>query len=196
MGVVTPHNVSCVGAALCLVAHSSDSNLVSHTAASVEANSNLVASMPVMLQDVPAPVTNLPARYNDFLDVFEKRNEDRLPAHQPYDCPIELEDGAHPPFGPIYALAEPELEALRTYLEENLAKGFIQPSKSPAGAPILFVKKKDHGLLRLCVDYRGLNKITLRNHYPLPLILTLLYRLRTGRIFSKIDLRGAYNLGT
>ena len=90
MGVVTPHNVSCVGAALCLVAHSSDSNLVSHTAASVEANSNLVASMPVMSQDVPAPATNLPARYNDFLDVFEKRNAVRLPAHRPYDGPIEL----------------------------------------------------------------------------------------------------------
>jgi hypothetical protein len=82
---------------------------------------------------------------------------------------------------------------LRDYLTENLAKGFIWHSKSPAGTPILFVKKKD-GSLRLCVDYRGLNKITKKNRYPLPLILGLLDRLRTGKIFTKIDLRGAYNL--
>ena len=79
------------------------------------------------------------------------------------------------------------------YLDENLEKGFIQPSKSPAGAPILFVKKKD-GSLRLCVDYRGLNKLTVRNRYPLPLIPELLDRLRIARVFSKIDLRGTYNL--
>ena len=90
-------------------------------------------------------------------------------------------------------MSEPELVALRTYLDENLRNGFIQPSKSPAGAPILFVKKKD-GSLRLCVDYRGLNRITIRNRYPLPLIPELLDRLRTAKVFSKIDLRGAYNL--
>ncbi len=82
---------------------------------------------------------------------------------------------------------------MRDYLTENLAKGFVQHSKSPAGAPILFVKKKD-GSLRLCVDYRGLNKITKKNRYPLPLISGLLDRLCTGKIFTKLDLRGAYNL--
>jgi hypothetical protein len=157
------------------------------------AESGLVATLAVVSGNVTVPVTNLPIRYSDFSDIFEKRNADRLPAHRPYDCPIELQAGEHPPFGPIYGLSEPELEALRTYLTENLAKGFIQPSKSPAGAPILFVKKKD-GSLRLCVDYRGLNKVTVRNRYPLPLIPALLDRLRTGHIFSKIDLRGAYNL--
>ena len=140
-----------------------------------------------MLEDSPA----LP--YSDFSDVFEKSNADRLPEHRPYDCPIDLIEGACPPFGPIYGLSEPELEALRSYLDDNLANGFIQPSKSPAGAPILFVKKKD-GSLRLCVDYRGLNKVTVRNRYPLPLIPELLDRLRSARVFSKIDLRGAYNL--
>mgnify|MGYP000524124654 CR=1 FL=1 len=79
----------------------------------------------------------------EFGDVFEKNNVDRLPEHRPYDCPIDLQEGASPPFGPIYGLSKPELQALRTYLDENLEKGFIQPSKSPAGAPILFVKKKD-----------------------------------------------------
>ena len=139
------------------------------------------------LEDTP------PFPYTDFSYVFEKQNVDRLPEHHAYDCPINLQEGVCAPFGPIYGLSEPELEALRTYLDENLEKGFIQPSKSPAGAPILFVKKKD-GSLRLCVDYRGLNKVTVRNRYPLPLIPELLDRLRSARVFSKIDLRGAYNL--
>jgi hypothetical protein len=142
-------------------------------------------------QSEPTPVKH-PEKYKDFVDVFEKINVDQLPTHSPYDCPIDLE-GHSPPFGPIYGLSEPELQALRDYLTENLAKGFIQHSKSPVGAPILFIKKKD-GSLRLCVDYRGLNKITKKNRYPLPLILGLLDQLRTGKIFTKLDLRGAYNL--
>ncbi len=96
-------------------------------------------------------LVKLPEKYKDFVDVFEKINADQLPAHRPYDCPIDLEEGHSPPFGPIYGLSEPELQALRDYLTENLAKGFILHSKSPTGAPILFVKKKD-GSLRLCVD--------------------------------------------
>jgi hypothetical protein len=140
----------------------------------------------------PTPV-KLPEKYKDFVDVFEKNNANQLPAHRPYDCPIDLEEGHSPPFGPIYGLSEPELQALRDYLTENLAKGFVQHSKSLADSPILFVKKKD-GSLRLCVDYRGLNKINKKNRYPLPLILGLLDRLRTGKIFTKLDLRGAYNL--
>jgi hypothetical protein len=118
-------------------------------------------------------LVNLPEKYKDFVDVFEKINADQLLAHSPYDCPIDLKEGHSPSFGPIYGLLEPELQALRDYLTENLAKEFIQHSKSPAGAPILFVKKKD-GSLRLCVDYRGLNKITKKNRYPLPLISGLL----------------------
>ena len=82
---------------------------------------------------------------------------------------------------------------LRKYIDENLAKNFIRHSKSPAGAPILFVKKKD-GSLRMCVDYRGLNKVTKKDHYPLSLISKLLDQLGRARIFTKIDLRGGYNL--
>ncbi len=98
-------------------------------------------------QSEPTPV-KLPEKYKDFVDVFEKNNVDQLLAHRPYDCPIDLEEGHSPPFGPIYGLSEPELQALRDYLTENLAKGFVQHSKSPVGALILFVKKKD-GSLRL-----------------------------------------------
>lgn len=144
--------------------------------------------------DSPAQVTQLvPSEYHDLLDVFSKKKADALPSHRPYDHTIPLVPGETPPFGPIYSLSEVELKALSDYLDENLDKGFIRPSSSPAGAPILFVKKKD-GSLRLCVDYRALNKITVKNRYPLPLISELLDRLRAAKYFTKIDLRGAYNL--
>jgi hypothetical protein len=106
---------------------------------------------------------------------------------------IELQPDTSPPWGPIYPLSTPELEALRSYLDENLAKGYIRPSKSPAAAPIFFVKKKS-GELRPVVDYRGLNKITVKNRYPLPLINEMLTRFTKAKYFTKIDLRGAYNL--
>ena len=90
-------------------------------------------------------------------------------------------------------MSEKELEVLRGYIDENLKKGFIRESKSKAGYPILFAKKKD-GSLRLCVDYRKLNDITVKNRYPLPNIGELRDRLSKAKIFTKLDLRGAYNL--
>ncbi|SOV09705.1 uncharacterized protein UDID_19292 [Ustilago sp. UG-2017a] len=135
----------------------------------------------------------IPQEYHQYLDVFSRVKADKLPPHRTYDHQIPLEEGKSPPFGPIYSLSEHELKTLREYLEENLAKGFISPSDSPAVSPILFVKKKD-GSLHLCVDYRGLNQITIRNRYPLPLIDELLDRLREAWFFTRIDLRGAYNL--
>jgi len=116
-----------------------------------------------------------------------------LPPHRPYDHKIQLEPGTTPPFGPLYTLSETELKALDEYIKENLTKSYIQASTSPAGAPILFVKKRD-GSLRLCVDYRGLNKITIKNRHPLPLIGESLDRLRSATVFSKLDLRAGYNL--
>ena len=135
----------------------------------------------------------VPSAYHDLLAAFSKKRADTLPPHRTYDLSIELEEGKAPPFGPVYSLSELELKALSAWLEENLSKGFIRASTSPAGAPILFVKKKD-GTLRLCVDYRALNNITIKNRYPLPLIPEALDRLRTAKIFTKLDLRGAYNL--
>ena len=104
-----------------------------------------------------------------------------------------MELGKKPTFRPIYALSEKELQTLQQYLDENLKKGFIQKSESPAGYPILFVPKKDGGL-RLCVDYRKLNDITVKNRYPLPNIKELQDRLQGAQWFTKLDLRGAYNL--
>jgi hypothetical protein len=124
--------------------------------------------------------------------LFDKSILDSLPPHRHYDCAIDLEAGKQPPFGPIYPLSEPEAAALREFLAENLPKGFISESTSPAGAPVLFVRKKD-GSRRLCVDYRGLNAVTI-NRYPLPLINQLLDRLRSAKIFTRIDLRSAHYL--
>ncbi|OAE30700.1 hypothetical protein AXG93_402s1130 [Marchantia polymorpha subsp. ruderalis] len=123
--------------------------------------------------------TKLPTQYEEYRDMFEEKNADRLPQHQPYDCGIELQEGAQPLFGPIYGLSHNAFDALREYLDKNFAKNFIQHSKSLAEAPILFVKKKD-GSLRMCVEYRGLKKdseanqafVTLKKAFTTTPILT------------------------
>jgi hypothetical protein len=134
----------------------------------------------------------LPAEYCDYADVFSKTEADKLPKSTKVAHSIEIEEGKTVPFGPIYALSANELRVLREYLDNSMAKGWIQKSKSPAGAPILFTPKKD-GCLRLCVDYRGLNKVTKKNRYPLPLIGETLDRLSGATQFTKLDLRDAYH---
>ena len=141
----------------------------------------------------PSPTITLPAKYAQYEAVFSKKEADKLPPHRPYDHAIPITDGATVPFGPVYNLSQTELKALHEYIKENLNKGFIRRSESPAGAPILFVKKKD-GSLRLCVDYRGLNKVTVPNRCPLPLISETFDRLGKAKRFTKLDMRGAYNL--
>jgi transposase InsO family protein len=135
----------------------------------------------------------VPSAYHDLLPAFSKKRADTLPPHRLYDHSIDLEPGTNPPYGPLYTLSEVELHTLSEWLEENLSKGFIRSSRSPAGSPVLFVKKKD-GTLRLCVDYRGLNKITIKNRYPLPLIPETIDRLHRAKVFTKLDLRSAFNL--
>lgn len=92
--------------------------------------------------------------------------------------------------GRIFPLSQPESEAMRTYIEEQLSRGFIKPSTSYG---FFFVKKKDGGL-RPCIDYHSLNDITVKFRYPLPLVPAALEQLRTTRYFTKLDLRNAYNL--
>eukprot|EP00833_Pecoramyces_ruminatium_P007661 jgi/Orpsp1_1/1181693/evm.model.c7180000078227.2 len=131
--------------------------------------------------------------YKRLSEVFNERNCDVLPPHCEYDCEIRLKDNSNLFYGPIYPLTEVERDELKKYIKENLEKGFIRKSTSPAGAPILFVKKKD-GSLRLCVDYRKLNGMTIHNSYPLPLISELLDRVKGAKFFTKLDLKSAYNL--
>jgi hypothetical protein len=101
-------------------------------------------------------------------------------------------------FSPVsktpYRMSTPELKELQIQLEELLKKGYIRPSVSPWGAPILFVKKKD-GTLRMCIDFRQLSKYTIKNKYPLPRIDDLFDQLRGAKIFSKIGLRSGYHQG-
>ncbi len=101
-------------------------------------------------------------------------------------------DDWQPPYGPIYSLGPVELETLKAYIKNNLASGFIWFSKSPAGAPILFDNKPD-GSLRLCVDYRGLNNLTIKNRYPLSLVGESLDRLGRAQRFTQLDLTNAYH---
>src|SRR5260370_446220 len=136
---------------------------------------------------------SIPAEYHEFCNVFSGEKAGTLAPHRPYDLQINVEEGAKPIHGPIYSLSPPELAALREFLEEHTWNGFICPSKSPWGSPILFIKKKD-GSLHLCVDFRALNRVTEKDRYPLPLILDLLTSPAPARIYSKIDLKHAYHL--
>ncbi|KAK3572475.1 hypothetical protein QTP86_033904 [Hemibagrus guttatus] len=141
----------------------------------------------------PSPLDHLPQAYAEFREVFSKERASRLPAHQPWDCAIDLLPNASPPRGRIYPLSLPESKAMEEYIETALAAGHIQASKSPAAAGFFFVGKKDGGL-RPCIDYRGLNAITVPYPYSLPLVPAALEQLRGVRIFTKLDLRSAYNL--
>ncbi|KAI3797484.1 hypothetical protein L1987_32741 [Smallanthus sonchifolius] len=105
---------------------------------------------------------------------------------------IDLIPGANPVAKAPYRLAPSELQELASQLQELADKGFIRPSHSPWGAPVLFVKKKD-GLFRMCIDYRELNKLTIKNRYPLPRIDDLFDQLQGSTCFSKIDLRSGYH---
>ena len=92
----------------------------------------------------------------------------------------------------LHRMASIELQELKVQIQELLGKGFIRPSISPYGAPVLFVKKKDK-TLRLCIDYRQFNRVTIKNWYPLPRIDDLFDQLRGVRVYSKIDLRIGYH---
>ncbi|KAK3545517.1 hypothetical protein QTP70_007758 [Hemibagrus guttatus] len=136
---------------------------------------------------------DIPACYSHFRDVFCPRKASKLPPHRPWDCAIDLVPGEPVPRGRIYSLSLPEEKAMEEYIAEALAQGYIRPSTSPAASSFFFVAKKDGGL-RPCIDYRALNKITVKFRYPLPLVPAALERLRGATVFSKLDLRSAYNL--
>ncbi|KAI2660046.1 Retrotransposon-derived protein PEG10 [Labeo rohita] len=137
--------------------------------------------------------SSIPPEYQDLLEAFSKTKATHLPPHRSGDCAIDLIPGATPPRGRIFPLSQAESEAMQKYIQEELAKGFITPSTSPASAGFFFVKKNDGGL-RPCIDYRGLNEVTVKYRYPLPLVPSALEQLRSAKLFTKLDLRSAYNL--
>ena len=113
--------------------------------------------------------------------------------HQLWDHEILFEKSKEPTFGPIYKLSIKEFDVLRNYIDENFRKKIIRKSKTPTRYPILFSPKKN-GKLKICVDYRKLNNIIVKNRYLLPNISELQDRLGNAKIFTKLDLRNAYNL--
>ncbi|GJX24621.1 putative reverse transcriptase domain-containing protein, partial [Tanacetum coccineum] len=135
------------------------------------------------IEDVPV--------VRDFPDVFPE-DFPGLPPTRQVEFHIELIPRATPVARAPYRLAPAEMKELAEQLKELSDKGFIRLNSSPWGAPILFVKKKD-GSFRICIDYRELNKLTVKNHYPLPRIDDLFDQLRGSSIYSKIDLRSGYH---
>ncbi|MCW3101545.1 MAG: uncharacterized protein JWL77_7163 [Chthonomonadaceae bacterium] len=129
---------------------------------------------------------------SEFHDVFPSQLPHHLPPRREIDHRIELTQTSPPTLRSVYRMSPAELDELKKQLDELVAAGFIRPSKSPFGAPVLFVKKKDGGL-RMCIDYRDLNRITVKNRYPLPRVEELFERLTGAKYFSKIDLRSGYH---
>ena len=132
---------------------------------------------------------NIPV-IREFPDVFPKELPG-VPPEREVDLFIEVVQGTTPISRAPYRMAPTELKELKTQLQEILDKGFIRPNVSPWGAPVLFVKKKE-GTLRMCIDYRQINKVTVKNKYLLPRIEDLFDQLKGASVFSKIDLRSRY----
>ena len=134
---------------------------------------------------------DLPRVVCEYVDAFPNELPG-LPPQRVVDFSIELHPGTSPISMTPHRMAPVELQELRVQLQVLLDKGFIRPSTSPWGAPVLFAKKKDK-TLRLCINYRKLNRVTIKNRYPLPRIDDLFDQLRGARVYSKIDLRTGYH---
>ncbi|XP_015260318.1 PREDICTED: uncharacterized protein LOC107104748 [Cyprinodon variegatus] len=140
----------------------------------------------------PPDLSSVPSDYHDLAPVFSKVSALSLPPHRPYDCAIDLLPGAPLPSSGLFNISKPERETMEKYIE-SLAAGIIRSSSSPLGAGFFFVGKKD-GTLRPCIDYRGLNQITIKNKYPLPLLASAFEPIQWATVFTKLDLRNAYHL--
>ena len=162
----------------------------------IKANKMLRKSYPgylayaIEVRDSGSRLEDIPI-VREFSDVFPE-DLPGIPPDREIDFQIELAPGTEPISKAPYRMAPLELKELKVQMEELVSKGFVRPSTSPWGAPVLFVKKKD-GSLRLCNDYRELNKVTIRNQYPLPHIDDLFDQLQGARVLSKIDLRSGYH---
>ena len=155
-----------------------------------------VSDPPPPPPDGPPRAPGSEGREERLLKKYEKTFPDTLPNELPpdrdVDHRIDLVEGATPVSRPYYRLSYSELDEMKKQLDDCLEKGIIRPSKSPWAAPVLFVKKKD-GTMRMCIDYRGLNSKTIKNRYPLPRTDDMMDRLHGAKVFSKIDIRQAYN---
>lgn len=134
----------------------------------------------------------LPKNFRDLAQAFLARDADILPPHRSYDHKIELIPGSKVPYSRNRPLSPMELRILKRWLDDNLAKGFIRPSKSSAASPILMAQKPGGGV-RICVDYRGINNVSLKSRYPIPLIRETLDSICRAKFFTKLDVIAAFN---
>lgn len=142
----------------------------------------------------PAPdVSNVPKVYHDRHQAFRKDLTLSLPPYRPYDSTIDLLPSPPLLSGGFYNLSVKKREAIKRYNQESLEAGIIRPSTSPLGAGFVFVAKKD-GSLFSCIDYQGLNLITVKNKYSLPLLSSALESVRRASVFSQLDPRNTYHL--
>ena len=134
----------------------------------------------------------VPKRFHKWLKVFRKQESEWMPVRKTWDHAIDLQEEFVPRKDRIYPLSRIEREEVQAFMDNQLKKGYIQLSKSPQTSPVMFVPKKD-GKRRIVQDYRYVNKFTVKNSYPLPLISDLVDNMGTKRVFTKMDLRWGYN---
>ena len=134
----------------------------------------------------------VPEKFHKWIKVFGKKQSERMPTRKVWDHAIDIKEGFMLRKGKVYLLSREEREEVREFVKEQLRKGYIQPSKSPQMVPVFFVGKKDEKK-RMVQDYQYLNKWTIKNNYPLPLISDVLENIGTKKLFTKMDLRWGYN---
>ena len=134
----------------------------------------------------------VPRQFHKCLKVFEKKDSERMLTRKAWNHVIDLREGFVPKKGKIYPLSRVEREEVQEFVKDQLRKGYIRPSKSPQTSPVFFVLKKD-GKKRMMQDYQYLNSWTIKNHYPLPLILDLIDSIGKKKVFMKMDLQWDYN---
>ena len=153
----------------------------------------MVAAAPSS-KDLKAAINKVPEAYSEFIPIVTAEMVEVLPEHSAYDHAIDLKEGTTPPWEPIYPLNETELEELRNWFKKMTDMGAVRQSKSACSSPMLFVPKGYGRGLCLCIDHRGINKITVPNRYPLPNIDELKQRVGGVKLFNKIDLKNGYHL--
>ncbi|KAL2015900.1 hypothetical protein VTK56DRAFT_4647 [Thermocarpiscus australiensis] len=134
----------------------------------------------------------LPAEYRDLYRAFLPAEANTLPPHRSYDHKIELLPGAKLPSARNRPFSPTELSVIKRWLDDNLAKGFVRPSKSSLSSPLLLVRKPGGGI-RICVDYRAVNNASVKNRYPIPLIKEMLDAICKAKIFTKLDVIAAFD---
>ena len=140
----------------------------------------------------PLDLTKFPEKYKKFADLFSRELSNKLSFCCFYDYKIPLILNAVFSFNPLYNMSQNEFLILKKYFKKNLVKGFIRASSLPAAASVIFIKKPNRGL-RFCVDYRGLNNLTIKNRYFLFFIKKILARLARAKFFIKLNIIAAFN---